>query len=213
MNPFEVFRAKKVPVSYGIVDSMASIMARRLAEGGTVLACGNGGSAEQANHFVAELVGRFIEEKRRALNAISLCANTAVLTALANDFGYEEVFRRQVEAHGRPRDVLLVLSTSGTSENVLRAAEYALKHNLVVFGMCGHHAKLTARSVVTRCHQVHIAQGFNAQTAQEDHLRALHRLAEKIETEICERDRRQSNGAGPDAKATNERPGQEASQA
>ena len=95
-----------------------------LRAGGKILACGNGGSAADAQHLAAELVGRFREE-RQALPAIALTADTALLTALGNDYGYERVFARQVEALAQPRDVLLAFSTSGNSPNVVQAAQTA----------------------------------------------------------------------------------------
>src|SRR5690606_6877309 len=102
---------------------------RRLAvvldTGGRLLAAGNGGSAAEAQHLTAELVGRFVAE-RRPMSALCLSAETSSLTGVLNDYGRDEVFARQVEAHGRPGDVLILLSTSGRSSNVLRAAERAL---------------------------------------------------------------------------------------
>ena len=97
-------------------------LATTLVDGGRLLAVGNGGSAAEAQHLTAELVGRCFTD-RRPLSAIALCAETSSLTAILNDYGPDEVFARQVEAHGRPGDVLVLLSTSGTSSNVLHAAK------------------------------------------------------------------------------------------
>ena len=101
-----------------------------------LMVCGNGGSASDAQHITGELVGRFLKE-RRALNAICLSANTSVLTAWANDYDYADVFARQVEAHGTRGGVLLAISTSGNSVNVVRAAQTAKRMNLAVIGMTG----------------------------------------------------------------------------
>ncbi len=109
---------------------------RSLASGGRLLVCGNGGSAADSQHLAAELVGRFRLE-RRGMPAVSLSADTAVLTALANDYGYERVFARQVEALGRPGDVLLAISTSGRSDNVIGAAECASRTGMEVVGLTG----------------------------------------------------------------------------
>ena len=101
-----------------------------------LLVCGNGGSAADAQHITGELVGRFLKE-RRALNAICLSANISVLTAWANDYDYQDVFSRQVEAHGQKGGVLLAISTSGNSPNVIRAAETARKLRMPVVSLTG----------------------------------------------------------------------------
>lgn len=106
------------------VDDAVALIAAALAGGKPLMVCGNGGSAGDAMHIAGELVGRFLAE-RRAINCICLAANPAVLTAWANDCGYDTVFARQVEAHGRGGGVLLGLSTSGNSANVVRAFEAA----------------------------------------------------------------------------------------
>src|SRR5690606_40813634 len=93
-------------------------LARTLADGGRLLACGNGGSAAEAQHLTGELVGRF-QHERQPLSAIALHADTSAGTAIVNDYGGHELFARQVRAHGRPGDVLALLSTSGTSQNVV----------------------------------------------------------------------------------------------
>jgi D-sedoheptulose 7-phosphate isomerase len=118
------------------VDRVVGIIARSLGAGGTLLVCGNGGSAADAQHIVAELTGRFFRD-RRPLRALALHANTSSLTAIGNDYGYDEVFAREVGAHGRPGDVLLALSTSGNSRNVLRAIEAARDKRMSVIGLTG----------------------------------------------------------------------------
>jgi phosphoheptose isomerase len=111
-------------------------LADRLLDGGRLLAAGNGGSAAEAQHLTAELVGRF-DGDRRAFSAICLHGDTSALTAIGNDFGFDEVFARQVTAHSRPGDVLVLLSTSGTSGNLLRAAEAATAAGVTVWAMTG----------------------------------------------------------------------------
>ena len=116
------------------VDSVAEItreLSRCFKNGGKVLLCGNGGSASDASHFAGELVGRFRRD-REALAAVALTVDPAVVTAVANDYGYENVFSRQVEALGREGDVLIAISTSGESPNILKAAETAGKAGLRV---------------------------------------------------------------------------------
>lgn len=113
---------------------------RRIAEcvqgGGKVLVFGNGGSAADAQHFAGELVGRYLRD-RPALSALALTTDPSVMTALGNDLGYEAVFRRQVEAHGRPGDVAIGISTSGRSPNVLAALEAARARGMATVGLTG----------------------------------------------------------------------------
>jgi D-sedoheptulose 7-phosphate isomerase len=114
----------------------ARAIASSIAKGGTVLICGNGGSAAEAQHFAAEFVGRFLSE-RPGLPAVSLAADSSKLTAIGNDYGFKEVFARQVRALGRPGDVLWAMSTSGTSPNVLEALKAAREKGLATVFMCG----------------------------------------------------------------------------
>ena len=127
----------------GKLKSMAPEIARAadrligcLKSGGKILICGNGGSAADAQHIAAELVGRFRRE-RGALPAIALTTDTSILTALANDYSFEEVFRRQVEALGRPGDLLLAISTSGNSPNLVRAVQEARAAGMKTFALLG----------------------------------------------------------------------------
>jgi D-sedoheptulose 7-phosphate isomerase len=107
-----------------------------IQQGGKILACGNGGSAADAQHFAAELVGRF-ERERKELGAIALTTDSSILTAIGNDYGYDEVFSKQVRALGKPEDVLLAISTSGNSKNVILAIEAAKKIGMGVIAFTG----------------------------------------------------------------------------
>jgi phosphoheptose isomerase len=120
------------------------VVRRCLDQGGKVLACGNGGSAADAQHFVAELVGRF-NASRRALPAVCVMGDPASFTAISNDFGFEQVFARHIEALARPGDVLIAISTSGNSPNVLRAADVAQTLGCTVIGLTGRSGGLLAR--------------------------------------------------------------------
>lgn len=120
----------------GPVDEAVRRIVAALGAGRPLLICGNGGSAADAQHIAGELVGRFLKN-RRALKAIALSADTAVLTAWSNDFGYDGVFARQVEAYGEPGGVLLGLSTSGNSPNVLRAFEAARALGMATIALTG----------------------------------------------------------------------------
>jgi len=126
-----------------VAQSAATVVAewgQRLAEvfaaGGKLLACGNGGSAAEAQHLTGELLGRFRDE-RRPLPAVALSTDSSAVTAIANDYGFEELFARQVRAYGRPGDVLVGLSTSGTSPNVIAAAKAGLDLGVTVWAMTG----------------------------------------------------------------------------
>jgi len=147
-----------------VLERITAAAAQCLRRGGRILACGNGGSAADAQHLVGELVGRFRDE-REALAAVALTADTALITAVANDYGYERVFARQVEALARPGDVLVALSTSGNSPNVVQAAEAARRRGCTVVAFTGAgggqlaaHADLhlsAPSSVVARIQEVH----------------------------------------------------------
>ncbi len=147
--------------------------------GGRLLVAGNGGSAAEAQHLTAELVGRFVGE-RRPLSAIALHAESSAVTAIANDYGVEEVFARQVEAHGRPGDVLLLVSTSGRSPNLLRAAERAREHGLTVWALTS-----TSRNPLRELADDTLGfPGPSTSAIQEGHLMAVHALCVAVEAHL-----------------------------
>lgn len=162
-----------------ILDRMAALLWESLSSGGKVLACGNGGSAATAQHFVAELVGRF-QAERRALPAVALSADTMILTALANDYGYARVFARQVEALGAAGDVLMAFSTSGNSPNVIEAARTARAMGCKVLAFTGKDGGLLAAhaDAIVKVPSKDVAR------IQEVHDLCIHALAESIETEL-----------------------------
>lgn len=106
------------------IDEIGKLLAASLSSGGTLFWCGNGGSASDSQHLTAELVGRF-KANRRPLRSVALTTDTSILTCVANDFSYDDIFSRQVEALARPGDVLITISTSGQSENVMQALRAA----------------------------------------------------------------------------------------
>jgi type III pantothenate kinase len=160
-------------------EAWGTRLARRLEDGGRLLAVGNGGSAAEAQHLTAELVGRF-ERERMALSAICLHADTSSLTAIANDFGLEEAFARQVHAHGRPGDVLVALSTSGRSPNVLAAARAAHECGLTVWGLTGP----APNPLADLCDEVVAIDAERCCTVQELHLVAIHVLCAAIDAAL-----------------------------
>ena len=119
-----------------VLEAIARVMTDALHRGGQILWCGNGGSAGDSQHLAAEIVGRFRRE-RRGLASIALTTDSSILTAVANDYGYEAVFSRQVEALGRPGDVLVGISTSGNSHNVIAAVEAANSQGVTTVGFTG----------------------------------------------------------------------------
>lgn len=128
--------AKALPRLVSAVSNSVDIIYSALAAGGQLLVAGNGGSAADAQHIAAELTGRFLRE-RQPLRAIALHANSSALTAIGNDYGYEQVFARELSAHARPGDVFLAISTSGNSRNILRAIEAAHALKVIVIGLSG----------------------------------------------------------------------------
>jgi phosphoheptose isomerase len=149
-----------------------------------LLVVGNGGSAAEAQHLTAELVGRF-ETERRALSALCLHADTSTLTAIGNDYGLEEAFARQVRAHGRPGDVLIALSTSGSSPNVLAAAEAANEAGLTTWALTGD----APNPLAEVCDDALALPGAATATVQELHLVALHLVCGAVDREVARRAR------------------------
>lgn len=158
------------------LETWGTRLARDLRAGGRLLAAGNGGSAAQAEHLTAELVGRYLRE-RAPLSAIPLASDSASLTAIANDYGPEEAFARQVRAHGRPGDVLLAISTSGRSPNVLAAARAARGCEMAVWALTGRRPNPLAALADE-------AVGVDADataTVQEVHMVALHLVCAAVD--------------------------------
>jgi D-sedoheptulose 7-phosphate isomerase len=145
-----------------------------------LLVCGNGGSAADAQHIAAELTGRFFRD-RRPLRALPLHGNTSSLTAIGNDYGYEEVFAREVTAHGREGDVLLAISTSGNSPNILRAIEAARQQGMTVIGLTGAGGG-KMRFLCDLCLQV---PSTSTPRIQECHILIGHTICELVERILC----------------------------
>ena len=151
-----------------VIEAIAKICKEALDDGHKILLCGNGGSAADSQHIAAEFVGRFVKE-RQGLPAIALTTDTSILTAVGNDYGYDEVFRRQVEALGREGDVLIGISTSGNSGNVVKAFEQAKKQGMKTIAFTGEkESKMSAMAdetlrvpslVTARIQECHIMSG------------------------------------------------------
>ena len=159
----------------GPIVKAAEAIGTALRQGGRVLVFGNGGSAADAQHFAAELVGRY-EGERRAWPAMALTTDTSILTAVGNDYGFDRVFARQIEAHGRPGDVALGITTSGLSPNVIRAIETANDRGLVTVALTGRGGDAGGLATV----HVPVAEDRTARI-QEVHATLLHILCELVE--------------------------------
>jgi len=160
-------------------DRWGAHAAHVFRSGGRLLAVGNGGSAAQAQHLTGELVGRFRDD-RRPLDAIALCAETVSLTAIVNDYGPEEMFARAVGAHGRPGDLLVALSTSGRSPNVVAAAKTARDLGMTVWCMCGCRPNpLDGLADDTVC-----IEAPDTATVQELHLVSIHLFCEALDVAL-----------------------------
>jgi phosphoheptose isomerase/glycosyltransferase involved in cell wall biosynthesis len=168
-----------------VVDRWGRRLFDRLHEGGRVLAAGNGGSAAEAQHFTAELVGRF-QGERRPLAAVCLSAETSSLTAIVNDYGADEAFARQVQAHGRAGDVMVLLSTSGSSPNVLAAARRARQEGMVVWALTGR----APNPLAELADEAVCVPADSTSVVQEAHLVLLHALCAVMDEGFmhCRRD-------------------------
>jgi len=159
------------------IDHAFQIIQSCLSKGGKLLICGNGGSASDAQHFAAELVGRF-ETTRPGLAAIALSTDTSILTAVANDFGYEHIFSRQVQAIGKPEDCLVAISTSGNSSNVVKAVESANVLGMKSIGLLGS----TGGQLRQACSLAIVAPSTNTARIQECHILVIHILCAKLDS-------------------------------
>jgi len=173
---------RSLPSQQPVLEQIAAEMTRAIVEGRKVLWCGNGGSAADSQHLAAEFVGRFRRE-RRGLPSIALTTDTSILTAIANDYGYDDIFRRQVEAHCVEGDVVVGISTSGNSKNVCAALKAAREWGAftVAFTGAGGGALATIANA-TLC----IASKDTARV-QEAHILCGHILCDWVELSICER--------------------------
>ncbi len=160
----------------GVLADWGRVLARVLGEGGRLLVAGNGGSAAEAQHLTAELVGK-LRADRVPLSALALHAETSSISAIGNDFGFAEVYARQVRAHGRDGDVLLLLSTSGRSPNLLAAADAAAELGVHPWAWTGP----APNPLAARCTRTLAVPCDDPQVVQELHLVAAHLLCEYIE--------------------------------
>ena len=172
--------AKALPPLAPNVSNAVDLIYSSLAAGGQLLIAGNGGSAADAQHIAAELTGRFFLE-RRPFRALALHTNSSSLTAIGNDYGYEHVFARELTAHARPGDVLLAISTSGNSRNVLLAIEAARKCKVSVIGLTGE----TGGKMKAECNLCLCVPTKSTPRMQEMHITIGHTICELLEERLA----------------------------
>lgn len=161
------------------IDMFADMLTTCLENDGTIFWCGNGGSASDSQHLAAELVGRF-KKDRRALRSLALTTDTSVLTSVGNDYGFGEIFSRQFEALGSSKDILVGISTSGNSENIIRALDEAKKNRIKTISLLGKGGgKSKGKSTIEL-----IVQSQTTARIQEMHILIGHTLCELIEKKL-----------------------------
>jgi D-sedoheptulose 7-phosphate isomerase len=164
-----------------IADAVSALVGS-ITAGGKVLTCGNGGSAADAQHFAAEFVGRF-ERERPGLAAIALTTDSSILTAIGNDYDFNSIFSKQVQALGAPGDVLLAISTSGNSNNVIAAIEAARAKEMVVIALTGHKGG-KIRDLLTETDVLICVPHDRTARIQEVHLLTLHCLCDAVDLQL-----------------------------
>ena len=168
-----------------VLEKMAVKMTDCLINGNKILTCGNGGSACDATHMAEELLGRF-EKERKAFSVISLVTDFATITAVSNDYGFENIFKRQIEGIGKEKDILFVFTTSGNSVNIIEACKMAKNKKMNIFGFLGNDGgkvkKFTDLSFIVPVKRT--------ARIQEVHVLGLHILCDLIETSIINRERK-----------------------
>jgi len=172
--------ARALPTLATAVSSAVDLIHSSLVAGGQLLIAGNGGSAADAQHIAAELTGRFLLE-RQPFRAMALHGNTSALTAIGNDYGYEHVFARELSAHARPGDVLLAISTSGNSRNILRAMEAARERKVNVIGLTGE----SGGQLGSRCDLCLCVPSRSTARIQEMHITIGHAICELLEARLA----------------------------
>jgi D-sedoheptulose 7-phosphate isomerase len=169
---FEVIERDMAP----LIAEMAAMLTDTLGKGAKLLVMGNGGSAADAQHFAAEIVGRFKLE-RRALPAVALSTDTSILTAIGNDYGFEAVFSRQVEALAAPGDMVVGISTSGNSPNVLKAFQVARERGCRIVGLLGR----DGGSIKGACNLALVVPSDDTPRIQEGHIAIIHIVCDLVE--------------------------------
>ncbi len=172
----DAFDASFKGESIDVLEKISREILKAFKSGKKVMLCGNGGSASDSQHIAAEFVGRFKRE-RQSLPAIALTTDTSILTAVANDYSYEDIFSRQVEGLGAEGDILIGISTSGNSGNVIKAVKVAKEKNIVTIAMTGG----SGGKLAGECDLAFVAGSKLTPHIQEVHIAALHAVSEVVE--------------------------------
>jgi len=165
-----------------VIERASSMMVEALIRGNKILCCGNGGSAGDSQHFSSELLNRY-ERDRPSLPAIALTTDTSTLTSIANDYSYDQVFSKQVRALGQPGDILLAISTSGNSRNVINAMEAALARDMTIVALTGKDGGEMAGFLSQNDVEIRVPSNRTARI-QEVHLLIIHNLCECIDDSL-----------------------------
>lgn len=180
----EQIRNLEVIRTNGYIESVSEVIDMQIAalkRGNKVLIAGNGGSAADAQHFAGEFVGRFLKE-RKGMPAIALTTDTSVLTCIGNDYGYDKIFARQIEALGKSGDVFIGISTSGNSQNVIEAVEKAKEMGIQTVGLLGK----DGGKLKEICDQVMLVPLKETPRVQEIHTMTVHMMCEMVESKMIE---------------------------
>lgn len=169
-----------------VIASAAALMSSRLLQERKILSCGNGGSAADAQHFSSEMLNRF-EMERPGLPAIALTTDTSTLTSIANDYQYADIFARQIRALGQPGDILLAISTSGNSHNIIHAIDAAHDRSMTIIALTGREGGEVA--VMMRAEDIEIrVPAWSTARIQEIHLMVIHSLCDLVDHQLLGRE-------------------------
>ena len=164
------------------IIEISSLIFARLMNGNKIMACGNGGSAGDSQHFASELVNRF-EIDRNELAALALTTDSSTITSIANDYGYEEIFSKQISALGKKNDILLAITTSGNSQNIYRAIKQAQNNDITVILLTGRDGGKASSVLMDRDKEIRIPSNSTARI-QESHLIIIHCICSLIENKM-----------------------------
>jgi D-sedoheptulose 7-phosphate isomerase len=175
-------KIEALPLLTQPTEAAAEMIVTRLLDGGKILCCGNGGSAGDAQHFSSEMINRF-ERERPGLPAIALTTDTSTLTSIANDYAYARVFARQIEALGQPSDLLLAISTSGNSDNIIAAVDSAHERDMAVVALTGRNGGEVAKRLKVNDVELRVPSDSTARI-QEVHLLLIHCLCDLVDNQL-----------------------------
>lgn len=175
----KIAAAEELPVP---IEKAANMMVQALIRGNKILSCGNGGSAGDAQHFSSELLNRY-ERDRPSLPAMALTTDSSTITSIANDYSYDEIFSKQIKALGQPGDILLAISTSGNSRNVINAMEAALARDMTIVALTGKDGGEMAGFLSENDVEIRVPSSRTARI-QEVHLLVIHNLCESIDNAL-----------------------------